>query len=63
MKMRPRPKLISPVFLIISGTAEVVMEGPHGKEVIGQLRSGDVFGISDLLKIIVSSYFLRVLGY
>lgn len=53
--MRERKSYVSPIYMIVSGTARVVMVSPGGEEIdVLELRSGECFGVSDLLKIIVS---------
>jgi len=50
----------SSIFFILSGTADVIMydKSNRNKEVlIAELRSGEFFGVSDLLKITVSFLF------
>lgn len=53
--MRDPVSLVSPVGLILSGTAHVVMYDEKDQPVkVADLRSGEVFGLSDLLRITVS---------
>jgi len=53
-RMRKKKCFLSPFVMILKGTAKVIMKDDNGAEIeVAELRSGEIFGLSDLLKIIV----------